>query len=375
MFITTDMSKSDDIPDPPENILSNLNIAVFSMDRDFKLVYFNSQFEAFIQTVFEIFTETDMTSDQFIIPSFLEEWNACTHQAMKGLSGKYEIQIKAVNGAKYWIELSTNSIFDGKKINGITGTIQNIDERKLGEGNLRTALEKEIEINRIKSKFIRVATHQFKTPLTIIKSNVELIAGTAMRFDKKNDKFEENINLFKRRIYKEIDRIVFLMDDVLQSERAPMIEDTVLELNDIQEVCDELVNNFNTLKPKGRILEYEITGKPIKMRFNIELMQHALFNLIDNAFKYSNTEVNPKLELKFQTKGTLITIQDKGIGIPKSDINDLFTPFFRGSNTKGINGTGLGLNIAHQYLRKNKAEIKVESVKGEGTKFIIRMKK
>jgi signal transduction histidine kinase len=124
------------------------------------------------------------------------------------------------------------------------------------------------------------------------------------------------------------------------------------------------------LQPDGRRLDVQVKGKPRKVPLDISMLQHAVTNLISNAFKFSK-ERNPEMTIKYQESGASILIRDHGIGIPKEEISNLFQPFHRANNATEISGSGLGLAIAKDYIELNKGSINVESKLNQGTCFTI----
>jgi signal transduction histidine kinase len=117
-------------------------------------------------------------------------------------------------------------------------------------------------------------------------------------------------------------------------------------------------------------LDLEVTGKMAIVHLDEQLIQHVVENLVSNAFKYSEEE-NPKVYLNFNLKSVIISVEDKGVGIPEIEIEKLFQPFYRADNVTDIQGTGLGLVIAKEYTELNGGNIDVESIENEGTKVSI----
>ncbi len=121
----------------------------------------------------------------------------------------------------------------------------------------------------------------------------------------------------------------------------------------------------------GRILDIAINGKERSILLDEQFIEHALHNLIDNAFKYSPNAPNPEVKIQFGAKKISIKVKDFGIGIPKNDQNNLFNSFQRGSNTQHIQGTGLGLAVAKEFVRLNNGTIYLNKEAKEGTEFCI----
>ena len=241
------------------------------------------------------------------------------------------------------------------------------------EKKLRTSLMKEKELGQLKSSFVSTASHQFRTPLAVIQSNVGLLEMFA---NKKSEKEFEKYRKVNNRITGAIAKMTELMDDVLILGKITSgnIYYKPQYLN-ILEFCDQLVAEFNDVPAEDRTISALTIGEPYNVYLDPKLLTHVLANLINNAFKYSLGKKNPELVIDFRAKELVISVKDYGIGIPKAEVPNLFQPFFRANNATEIKGTGLGLSIAKEYVQINKGRIAVQSILGEGSCFKISFKK
>ena len=241
------------------------------------------------------------------------------------------------------------------------------------EKKLRTSLIKEKELGQLKSSFVSTASHQFRTPLAVIQSNVGLLEMFA------NKKSQEEFEKYKKvnnRITGAISKMTELMDNVLILGKLTSGNIHYNPENvDLIEFLKPLINQFNSIQRDGRLIDFEIEGEASSFYLDSRLLSHALENLISNAFKYSTGKGNPLLRVIFKLKELIIIIKDYGIGIPNTEILNLFQPFFRANNVTEIKGTGLGLSIAKEYVEINKGEIAVQSTLGEGSCFEITFRK
>jgi signal transduction histidine kinase len=128
--------------------------------------------------------------------------------------------------------------------------------------------------------------------------------------------------------------------------------------------CEKLAKEFNLIQRDGRVLDFVTTGEPYKPKLDPKLLVHSLSNLISNAFKYSAGKENPKLSIHFKPTEVVLSVKDFGLGIPEEEQLKLFTPF-----------SGLGLNIAKEYVEINKGQISAKSTLGEGSCFEITFKR
>jgi len=233
---------------------------------------------------------------------------------------------------------------------------------------LEASLQKEKELGDMKSRFVSIASHQFRTPLAIIQSNAELI-----KIIIKNENLEvsDRLNTSTARIDSEISRMTNLMNEVLIFGKVSSGQmELKRDMTDITSLCTKLVNRYNEIQPDNRKMDVRSIGNSRQVSIDKGMMRHAIDNLISNAFKYS-AETAPLFEISFLPKEIKISISDDGIGIPESEMENLFEPFHRADNVGDIAGTGLGLSIVKEYVELNGGTISVVSRENEGTKFTI----
>ena len=218
-----------------------------------------------------------------------------------------------------------------------------------------------------------MASHQFKTPLAVIQSNAELyelLANTGKIIE------PEKFAKITGRITGAISVMTNLIDEVLVLGKVTSGNiDYSPENVNLIDLCQKLTSEFNLIQQDGRTLDFEITGEAYKVKLDPKLLSHSLSNLISNAFKYSEGKENPELRIHFAPKEVVLSVKDYGLGIPESEHLKLFTPFFRANNTRDIKGSGLGLNIAKEYVQVNKGQITATSTLGEGSCFEITFKR
>lgn len=265
-----------------------------------------------------------------------------------------------------WLETSSKNILNTDNVVvGIQTSSRNVSERIKAEKEIKTALKRERELNEMKSRFITMASHQFRTPLTVIYSNAELIDLITNHFDKKIVNSVENIT---SRIKKEVDRMSELMNNILifGKHESKNIKKEIKKI-DLDIYIKTLVDTyFNGAFEKGKI-EIKIKGKKQVFHTDETLLTHILTNLISNAFKYSEGKSNSLIIISYLDKEIEIEVTDFGIGIPENEIQYLFTSFFRASNTTTIIGSGLGLTIVKQFTVFLNGKIELKSKENFGT--------
>ncbi|MBT6438451.1 MAG: PAS domain-containing sensor histidine kinase, partial [Flavobacteriales bacterium] len=241
------------------------------------------------------------------------------------------------------------------------------------EDKLKKSLVKEKELGELKSSFIAVASHQFRTPLAVIQSNAELIEmlnNTGVK--QEPEKYKKITSRITEAIYKMTD----LIDDVLVLGKLTSgnVHYDPAEV-DLSGFCEKLVQEFNLIQKDGRMLDFVTSGEAYKVQLDAKILSHAVTNLISNAFKYSVRKENPQLSLHFKPTEVVLSVKDYGMGIPEEEQLHLFEPFFRADNVTEIQGTGLGLSIAKEYVEVNKGTISAKSTLGEGSCFEITFKR
>lgn len=238
---------------------------------------------------------------------------------------------------------------------------------------LTLSLAKEKELNDLKSQFVSTASHQFRTPLAVIKASIAILD---MQKDQMVDKIRPVFEKTYTRIGAQIDRMTNLMDDVLIVGKINEgIVEPKLIPTDIVELCKEISKNHNEIQSDNRRIVFTVKGKPVEVDLDKKLMGHALSNLISNALKYSPGAKAPSLTIVFSKRDVQISVKDHGIGIPEQDLKSLFEPFYRASNIGDIPGTGLGTSIAKEYVKLNNGTISLKSELDKGSEFIITFSK
>lgn len=233
---------------------------------------------------------------------------------------------------------------------------------------LQQSLHREQELNQLKSQFVSIASHEFRTPLMTIQSSVDLIK---LYLDIPAASARVSMQKHLGVIEKQIDQFNELLTDVLtigqieagKLSYAPRSED-------VMALCEDLIATHFSLRSDQRSVQLMSEGTPRRVDLDAKRMGHVLINLLSNAFKFS-VKVSPILRVVFEPTGLQLQVIDQGIGIPAADVANLFQAFFRSSNTVGIQGTGLGLVIARQFVELHNGTLEVQSEPHKGTVFTI----
>lgn len=245
--------------------------------------------------------------------------------------------------------------------------IQNVTEVKNAEIEIRASLEKEKELNEMKSKFVSIASHEFRTPLSTILTSVSLI----QKYEKETDAEKRSKHI--DRIKTSVKNLTEILNDFLSLEKLEAGK-TELNLNELNmhECSEEIREEMQAVAKKGQNLVLHYSGEKMVMA-DKQLLRHILINLINNAIKYSPEETRVDITITVEESAIAILVSDQGIGIPEKDQPHLFDRFFRAGNVTAIQGTGLGLNIVKRYVELMNGTISFTSSSEKGTTFIINL--
>ncbi len=244
-------------------------------------------------------------------------------------------------------------------------TIEIALSRHQAEETMRQALKKEQELNELKSQFISIASHEFRTPLTTIRLSTDMLEILCRDYMD-----EKKIKHFNR-IHTSITEMVQLMNDVLMVEKAEAgkLEFEPSQLN-LKDFCGELIEQLQFNARQQYLITFNSPNN-INACIDETLMRYILSNLLSNAIKYSPQGGTINVELNCKDETVILRIQDWGIGIPQENQAQLFQPFYRASNARKIQGTGVGLSIVKQCVDLHGGQIAVESELGVGTTFTV----
>jgi PAS domain S-box-containing protein len=296
--------------------------------------------------------------------------------AMSGKKEQIELWFTRKNGERFLARLKPITIFDaqGNMLRHLA-TMEDITKYKQAEAELYKALAQEIELNELKTRFIAMVSHEYRTPLTTILSSAELLERYIDQYTS-----EKRLQHY-RRIQTAVDALTQLVSDVLTISK---IEARQQEFNpsslELDELCRELLEDLKLTigsqhalvftGPNNSNSEAQSTTMPTAY-MDEKLLRYIISNLLSNAIKYSPQGSTVQFHLAYHQSSAILRIQDEGIGIPLNDQQHVFESFYRGSNTRNISGTGLGLAIVKRAVDLHGGQIALESREGVGTTFTV----
>ena len=275
------------------------------------------------------------------------------HAIEQVLSGEHTELVLKLNGSD--IQLIANPVIRDKKTEGAVVLLVNVTEK--------------LERESLRREFSANVSHELKTPLTSISGFAEIMQGGLVKC--------EDIPQFAGRIYKESQRLLQLVEDVIQISQLDEEKTSYTwEPVDVYQVCK---NAFESLKEKAKRLNVHlyICGEYMKMEAVRTLLEEAVYNVCDNAIKYNQNDGSVSVFLTQTAQEIQIVVKDTGVGIPKEDQNRVFERFYRvdKSHSQEIGGTGLGLSIVKHAVGALKGSVILRSEEGNGTEICMKFPK
>ena len=291
-------------------------------------------------------------------------------QVLEGKNANFEVKFK--NNYYVMNAVALHSVRG--KIDQILLIEQNVTAQKKAQEDMKVALEKEKRLNELKSRFVSMASHEFRTPLSTILTSTTLIdkylenkENTAVVIREKGEKHIQ-------RIKASVGTLINILDDFLSLDK---LEQGKIEarpsLFDVKHFAEDTVDEIQATLRKGQTIKYTHDGSLTEVFIDHQMLKNIIINLLSNACKYSPEESPIEFSTGLDKDALTITISDHGMGIPEADQVQLFERFFRASNATNVQGTGLGLNIVKRYVDLMKGTVSFKSKEGEGTTFNIQI--
>ena len=227
----------------------------------------------------------------------------------------------------------------------------------------RSSLQYEIERGKVKSKYISSISHEFRTPLSIIYSNLQLLESHQHELDAETiaDSFDLS-KMAVKSLLRVLDKVT-----IIDASGKGKIEFKP-SLLDLSELIQSVVNDLNEMEIVPGRIKVNIDPAIGQVYIDEYLFRHIISNVLHNALNYSDKKQFVEMNVAYNgTEFLVFEVTDKGIGIPKEDMGLLFEPFYRASNARYIKGSGLGLSVIHACLKLHHGTISMNSEVGRGT--------
>jgi PAS domain S-box-containing protein len=333
---------------------------------DYKDVFIDGNKET--ELIFGYTKEELIEKKQFHSVLFSEEyfvaWDRILSLSKKNIpTGPDELEIIRKDGKKITIELNTYPvIIGGKQL--VLGAAHNISLRKKAEEEIRNALKHSQDLNQMKSRFVSMVSHEFRTPLSTILSSLELLEyyNEKLSTDEKKSHFAK--------ITRSVDYLTDLLDDVITINKA---DSGRLEVKyskyDVVKMINQLINELKESYVESPSISLKSSSNAIEARVDEKLFRQIISNLVSNAIKYTSPDKKIEVNLFEKENHFIFEIRDEGVGIPVESQKELFTPFYRASNIGNVPGSGLGLAITKRSVDLLNGQIEFSSRQNEGTTF------
>lgn len=244
--------------------------------------------------------------------------------------------------------------------------IKLVNELKSAKEHVSALFEKEKELNQLKTRFVSMASHEFRTPL----SSIQLSASLIDKYTSKQD--AQSVEKHTGKIKNSINNLTTILNDFLSLEK---LEAGKVYANptwfDMIAFAEEIAEEMQLMSKQKQLIVYEHSGTTAQVFLDQNLLKNCIINLISNAIKYSGENTMIQFNSWVNDRELIIDVKDNGIGIPAVDQQNLFEPFFRAHNTGDITGTGLGLNIVKRYVGLMNGAVSCKSSQNIGTTFTL----
>ncbi len=362
-----------------DDVLDSSAVGLFILDANNKVIWVNKSVELF----FGLSREQIIGKDKEILienklKHIFESPDYFAEKSLSYLDNKTKVQdfeCHILGNDKIqerWLQHFSQPIYSGLYTGGRIEHYTDITDRKNFEqmqyrlvGQLETANYELKALSELKSRFVSMVSHEFRTPLTAIMAASDLLKRYSDRMTQEQKEMRLN------KIQREIKHMVQLLEDILVIGRAEAGKFPFNpEYLDIKAICDDIIEEVKVTYNSTHEIDFLCRNEKKKIFADEKIVRHITTNLLSNAIKYSPKGTHVLFYLDF-SDDIIFTFKDKGIGIPDDDLKSLFEPFHRATNVGDVYGTGLGLAIVKKAVEAHGGDIKVESKMGEGTTFIV----
>jgi PAS domain S-box-containing protein len=279
----------------------------------------------------------------------------------------YQFRVLLADGNVRWLEISA-VVFEWQGIPATLNFLTDVTQRRRAEEDMQTSLRRERELSEMKSRFVAVASHEFRTPLAAILSSVELLDDYGPRLPESERR--EIVGLIKSAVVRMNGMIEqVLLTSKLESGRFVFAPKPLSVSAFLVQVASEM----DQANPQASRIAMRCDGLDEQRMVDTQLVRHILVNLLGNALKYSPPGTDVTCTATADGERLCFEVRDQGIGIPTADLPRLFQTFHRGTNVGNIQGTGIGLHIVKECVDLHEGKIAVDSAPGRGTTFLVEL--
>jgi PAS domain S-box-containing protein len=279
----------------------------------------------------------------------------------------YQFRVLHRDGTAPWLEISA-VVFEWQNAPATLNFLTDVTERRKMEEDMRAALVRERELSELKSRFVAVASHEFRTPLAAILSSSELLDDYGARLP--DDERREIIGQIKTGV----SRMTRMVEQVLLTSRIESGKfEFEPEARSIPDLLVQVAAEMDQANAQAARISMRCDGVDAQRLVDPKLVRHILVNLLGNALKYSPSDTAVACTATADGERLRFRVSDSGIGIPAADLPRLFESFHRGTNVGNIQGTGIGLHIVNECVQLHRGRVDVRSELGQGTTFEVEL--
>jgi PAS domain S-box-containing protein len=298
------------------------------------------------------------------------DWSRFLKECIPALekAGTYEgdWEVSRKDGSRWWCHMSSKALQPANLGAGTIWFFLDISVRKRAEEEVRKALMRERELSELKTRFVSLASHEFRTPLATILSSIELLEDFGASLP--DGERRELIRIVKA----SVGRITGMLDQVMLIGRAEADKlEFQPEPHDAAELAASIAREIEQAHGRPNRIRFTHRGLPGKRMLDSRLLSHTFGNLLTNALKYAPPGTEVGFEMEATPAALTFLVSDRGIGIPAGDQPRIFESFHRGRNVGNVDGTGLGLAIVKQCVELHGGTVDFESELGRGSTFIV----
>jgi PAS domain S-box-containing protein len=279
------------------------------------------------------------------------------------VENRYQFRVLTVKGEVRWLEI-TGVVFDWQGEPATLNFLTDVTQRRQAEDEIRVALTRERELSELKSRFVAVASHEFRTPLAAILSSIELLDDYGPRLPEEERR--EVVGLIKSAVA----RMNGMVEQVLLTSRLEAGQFAFEpRAQQVSQLLVQLASELDQANPQAGRIAMRCDDGDAPREIDARLLRHVLVNLLGNALKYSPAGSPVRCDVSGDAEYLHIAVADDGIGIFAADLPRLFERFHRGANVGNVPGTGIGLHVVKECVELHGGKITVDSEPGRGTTF------
>lgn len=317
--------------------------------------------------------ETDEMLGRELFDFMADEFRRNMNEALLGRmlyreGTEVKVMLRKSDGHNIWLKTSWQ---DGRHVAGLPDQLSisvssDVTESVLLMEDLINAWSKEKEINELRASLFSIASHEFKTPLAVVQSQLDIMNAWC-----EQDQLDPKFSKLATKLQAQVDRLNHMITDVLQfrkmsTGREPFNPVPLQIRNLVDSEIEKILEKF----PKAKIQVVE-KGEEKSLQGDMRMLRYTISNLLNNALKYSPQQQRVTVTIKYKLKKVELYIKDKGVGIPLDDVHRIFKPFYRAANAVGIEGTGVALSIIKEFIAFHQGSIEVDSELQKGSTFIV----